>query len=61
MSERQGGWFQEACDGVIDAAEAKEEPRGFDTQEVSGGLNQNNSGGPELMGGSGRRQGDDGR
>lgn len=60
MSERQGSWFQEACDGVIDAAEAKEVPRGFDTQ-VSGSLNQNNSGGPELMGGSGRRQGDDGR
>lgn len=31
-------------------------PSGFDTQEVSGSLNRNNSGGPELTGGSGRRQ-----
>lgn len=56
MSERQGSWFQETCDGVIDAAEAEEVPSGFDTQEVSGSLSWNNSGGPELMGGSGRRQ-----
>lgn len=56
MSERQGSWFQETRDGVTDAAEAKGSTQWIDTQEVSGSLNRNNSGGPELTGGSGKRQ-----
>ena len=52
--------FQEACDGVIGAAEAKEGPGSAQwiNNQISD-LNQDNFGGPVLMGAGRRRQRDE--